>query len=80
MEQNADGLASTDVIAQTHDGTDLDGFIDMGITGENFDAEIYGITGPNDGYIFMVAPEGTAGEGNLVLATGDTGTANKIAS
>ena len=50
----------------------------MGITGENFDAEIYGITGPNDGYIFMVAPEGTAGEGNLVLATGDTGTANKI--
>jgi hypothetical protein len=76
--KNADGLASTDVIAQTHDGTDLDGFIDMGITGENFDAEIYGITGPNDGYIFMVAPEGTAGEGNLVLATGDTGTANKI--
>ena len=76
--KNADGLASTDVIAQTHDATDLDGFIDMGITGENFDAELYGITGPNDGYIFMVAPAGTTGEGNLVLATGDTGTANKI--
>jgi hypothetical protein len=76
--KNADGLASTDVIAQTHDATDLDGFIDMGITGENFDAEIYGITGPNDGYIFMVAPQGTAGDGNLVLATGDTGQANKI--
>jgi hypothetical protein len=26
----------------------------------------------------MVAPEGTSGEGNLVLATGDTGTANKL--
>ncbi len=76
--KNTDGLASTDIIAQTHDATDLDGFIDMGITGENFDAEIYGITGPNDGYIFMVAPEGTAGDGNLVLATGDTGQANKI--
>jgi hypothetical protein len=76
--KNPDGLASTDVIAQTHDGTDLDGFIDMGITGENFDAEVYGITGPNDGYIFMVAPEGTTGDGNLVLATGDTGQANKI--
>lgn len=76
--KNADGLASTDVIAQTHDATDLDGFIDMGITGENFDAEVYGITGPNDGYIFMVAPTGTTGNGNLVLATGDTGVANKI--
>jgi hypothetical protein len=76
--KNTDGLASTDVIAQTHNATDLDGFIDMGITGENFDAEVYGITGPNDGYIFMVAPEGTTGDGNLVLATGDTGQANKI--
>ena len=76
--KNSDGLASTDVIAQVHNGSDLDGFIDMGITGENFDAEVYGITGPNDGYIFMVAPAGTTGEGNLVLATGDTGTANKI--
>lgn len=76
--KNLDGLASTDVIAQTHDATDLDGFIDMGITGENFDAEVYGITGPNDGYIFMVAPAGTTGDGNLVLATGDTGQANKI--
>lgn len=76
--KNTDGLASTDVIAQTHDATDLDGFIDMGITGENFDTETYGITGPNDGYIFMVAPAGTSGDGNLVLATGDTGQANKI--
>lgn len=76
--KNTDGLASTDVIAQTHNATDLDGFIDMGITGENFDAEVYGITGPNDGYIFMVAPAGTTGDGNLVLATGDTGQANKI--
>jgi len=76
--KNVDGLASTDVIAQTHDGSDLDGFIDMGITGEFFSSEVYGITGPNDGYIFMVAPAGTTGAGNLVLATGDTGTQNKI--
>jgi hypothetical protein len=76
--KNTDGLASTDLIVQTHDATDSDGFIDIGITGENFDSETYGITGPNDGYLFMVAPTGTTGEGNLVLATGDTGTANKI--
>jgi hypothetical protein len=50
----------------------------MGITGSDFSDETFGITGPNDGYIFMSAPEGTTGEGNLVFATGDTGTSNKI--
>ena len=54
--RNTDGLASTDVIAQVYNGSDLDGFIDMGITGENFDSATYGITGPSDGYVFMVAP------------------------
>lgn len=70
--------SSTDIIAQADVGTDSEGWIDMGITGTNFDDTTYGITGPHDGYIFMVAPEGTTGAGNLVLATGDTGTENKI--
>jgi len=70
--------ASTDFIAMTDDGTDTNGWIDMGITNGNFDDSIYGITGPHDGYIFMVAPEGTTGAGNLVLATGATGTENRI--
>lgn len=70
--------SSTDFIAMADVGTDSDGWIDMGITGTNFDDTTYGITGPHDGYIFMVAPEGTTGTGNLVLATGDTGTENKI--
>ena len=29
----------------------------MGITGEDFNQATFGITGPNDGYIFMQAPE-----------------------
>lgn len=70
--------ASTDFIAFADSGVDDSGWIDMGITGTNFDDSVYGITGPHDGYIFMVAPEGTTGAGNLVLATGDTGTENKI--
>ena len=75
---NTSESSSTDLIAYANNGADASGWIDMGITGENFDSETFGITGANDGYIFMSAPEGTTGEGNLVFATSDTGTANKI--
>lgn len=70
--------SSADVIAYADNGDDSTGWIDMGITGSEFDSETFGITGINDGYIFMSAPAGTTGEGNLVFATSDTGTANKI--
>jgi hypothetical protein len=70
--------SSADFIAYPDNGTDGSGWIDMGITGSDFSDETFGITGPNDGYVFMSAPEGTTGAGNLVFATGDTGTANKI--
>jgi hypothetical protein len=75
---NSTASSSTDAIVYASNGTDASGWIDMGITGETFDSETFGITGANDGYIFMSAPEGTTGEGNLVFATSDTGTANKI--
>jgi fibronectin-binding autotransporter adhesin len=70
--------ASTDFIAYANNGTDADGYIDMGITSSTFSDPSFTITGENDGYIFMVAPDGTTGNGNLVLATGDTGAQNKI--
>ncbi len=75
---NSDGYGSTDLIIYPNDGTNSSGWIDMGITGPNFDSQTYGITGPHDGYIFVVAPEGSTGSGNLVLATGDTGSENRI--
>lgn len=75
---NSDGFGSTDIIAYPYDGNNLGGYIDMGIAGENFDSATYGITGPHDGYIFSVAPEGTSGNGNLVFATGDSGVSNSI--
>lgn len=75
---NSDGFGSTDFIAYAYDGTNDSGWVDMGITGANFDSETYGITGPHDGYIFYKAPDGTTGEGNLVFATDSTGTANKL--
>lgn len=75
---NASSSSSTDIIAYANNGVDGAGWIDMGITGATFSSATYGITGPHDGYIFMSAPTGTSGAGNLVIATGDNGTANKI--
>jgi hypothetical protein len=74
---NADN-SSTDVILYPDNGTDFSGYIDMGITSSTFSDPEFTITGPNDGYIFMTAPAGTTGAGNLVLATGDLGSENKI--
>jgi hypothetical protein len=52
--------ASTDFIAYADNGDNDSGWIDMGITSSTFDAAIFGITGKNDGYIFMSAPAPTA--------------------
>jgi len=70
--------ASTDFIAYTNNGTDEAGYIDMGITSSNFADPDFTITGKGDGYIFMTGATGGVDQGNLVFATGDTGTQNKI--
>jgi hypothetical protein len=75
---NQSSNSSTDYIAYADNGVDAAGWIDMGITGSSFSQSTFGITGPNDGYIFMEAPAGTTGAGNLVLATGANGSQNKI--
>jgi len=70
--------SSSDFQAYPDNGTDFSGYIDMGITSSTFADPEFTITGPNDGYIFMTAPVGTTGNGNLVLATGSYGAQNKI--
>ena len=70
--------ASTDFIAYSNNGTDSDGYIDMGITSQNFNDPDFTITGAGDGYIFMVGAAGGSDKGNLVLATSNTGSQNKI--
>ena len=76
--QNSSSNSSTDFIAYANNGNDLSGWIDMGVTGSSFSQTTFGITGPNDGYIFYEAPASTTGAGNLVLATGANGSENKI--
>lgn len=75
---NPTASASGDILVYADNGDDLSGWIDMGVTGSAFSQSEFGITGPNDGYIFYQAPENTSGSGNLVIATGDAGTQNKI--
>ena len=75
---NPSPTASTDAILYADNGDDASGWIDFGITGSQFEQEAFTLTGPNDGYVFFEAPEGTTGKGNLVIATGDKGTENKI--
>lgn len=73
-----EGNSSTDFLAYADIGTDASGWIDMGITSAAFDDPEFTITGGHDGYIFMEAPAGTSGAGNLVIATGSNGAENKI--
>jgi hypothetical protein len=70
--------SSTDFIAYADAGTDAAGWIDMGITSANFNDPSFTITGDHDGYVFLEAPANTAGNGNLVIATGGNGQQNKI--
>jgi hypothetical protein len=70
--------SSTDIIAYANNGDDSAGWIDMGITSDSFNDLAFTTTGPNDGYIFMEAPVGTTGNGDLIIATGGNGQRNAI--
>jgi len=69
-----DTNSSTDFIAYSSNGTNDSGWIDMGITSANFDAETFGITGPNDGYIFMSGPRSTTKDVVSLLIAGGVAT------
>jgi hypothetical protein len=75
---NSGASASTDVIAYASNGDNDSGWIDMGITSETFNTAAFGITGADDGYLFMSAPAGTTGDGALVIATSEYGQTNDI--
>ena len=74
---NQESTSSTDLILYMNNGNDSNGWMGMGITGSNFDDTTYGITGPGDGYIFHDTLNDTY-TGNMVFATGSSGSDNKI--
>jgi hypothetical protein len=75
---NSGASASTDIIAYASNGDNDSGWIDMGITSETFNTAAFGITGADDGYLFMSAPAGTTGDGALIIATSEYGQTNDI--
>jgi hypothetical protein len=78
---NKTATSSTDIIAYMDNGTDSEGWVGMGIAGSDFDDATFGITGPGDAYIFHETKSGPTGPvytGNLVLATGENGSENKL--
>lgn len=75
--QNTDSTSSTDIIAYMDNGDDTYGWMGMGVTGSQFDDTTYGITGPGDGYIFHNTISSSY-TGNMVFATGEEGSENKI--
>lgn len=75
---NSDANGSADWVAYADNGDDTQGWADMGMTSSTFNDANYTITGSNDGYFFAKAVAGSGGGGNLVIATGSTGTTNDI--
>jgi len=70
--------ASADWAAYPNNGNDASGWIDMGITSNNYSQAGYSTTGRNEGYLLMSAPSGSGTSGNLVIATDTTGSYNSI--
>jgi hypothetical protein len=74
------GNGSADWVSYANNGNSSAGYIDMGVTGNTFNDPGYGLTLPNDGYIIVQGTNvsGTPLGGNLILATGNTGSARDI--
>ena len=73
---NATGTASADLVTYGNNGDDNQSWMDMGFTGNIFNDTNYSITGAGDGYLFAQGNAATGG--NMVLATGNTGTTRDI--
>ena len=74
--QNPTGSGSADITVYGNNGDDTQSWTDMGFTGNTFSDANYTVTAPGDGYLFVQGNSSFGG--NLVLATGATGTVKDI--
>ena len=74
---NTGATGSSDIVAYPDNGSDANGWMDMGIAGSTFSDPLYSITRPNDGYIITRPANNTFG-GNLVIGTSEAGSYNDI--
>ena len=76
---NPTSTGSGDWVVFADNGSEANGWMDMGFTGSAFSDPDFTITGNNDGYIFSSGVGGnTSYGGNLVIATDSTGYYNDI--
>jgi hypothetical protein len=73
---NGTSTASADLVTYGNNGDDNQSWMDMGFNGNAFSDTNYTITGAGDGYI--LAQGNASFGGNMVLATGNTGTTRDI--
>jgi hypothetical protein len=73
--QNFNPNGASDMVITADNGTDLGGFIDLGINNSTWNPAILGQTSqfPYDGYLIVDGPTSTA-TGNLVIGTANPGT------
>lgn len=76
--QNLNNEGSADWVATADNGTDVTGYVDVGMAGGNYDYQTdageVGPFRPNDGWIQVVGSTGI-GRGNLLIMTGTSNTA-----
>ena len=80
---NVSDVGSADWIAYGHHGTDAGGWADMGFTSSGFNDANFTITKPGSGFVFahgfdIATQPVVAGDGSLVLATGEQGNVKDI--
>jgi hypothetical protein len=75
---NSGGSASADFVAYADNGSDVSGWIDLGISSSTYNSEYYTLVGPGDGSLLMSATNGSGASGNLVIGTDSTGVHNDI--
>ena len=80
---NVSDVGSADWVAYGHHGTDAGGWVDIGFTSSGFNDPEYTITKPGSGYVFahgfdIATQPVVAGDGSLVLATGEQGNVKDI--
>ena len=80
MQNHSTGSnASTDLVIMNNNGDNFNNLIDIGINSSNYESIQYGVTKPNDGYLFVNGGDlviGTQGPGQKIIFHAGGTTAN----
>lgn len=77
---NSGSCASADVVITADNGTNTTNYLDLGINSSTYAVSAYGITGPDDAYLYTQSKNlaiGTAANANILFHTGGTLASNE---